>query len=40
MKVGAVERRLALLAVDKKLEGLDYRIPSRYLDTFPRKVIT
>ena len=40
MKVGAVGRRLALLAVDKVVGGMGCRIPSGHLDTFQRMTIT
>ena len=40
MKVGAVGRRVALLAVDKVVRGMGCRIPSGLLDTFKRMTIT
>ena len=40
VKVGAVGRRLALLAVDKVVRVMNCLIPSGHLDTFQRMTIT
>ena len=40
MKVGADGRRLALLAVDKEVRGMDCRIPPNNLNTFQKMTIT
>ena len=39
VKVGTVDRRLALLAVDKVVRGMCCRIPFSHLDTFQRMTI-